>query len=139
VPLGRRHSSASYCLGALQVLDERHVLEEAAYLAAVSGGDYLAVARAAVIAATWRDFDRRPDGTLLAGQEPDPRAPQSFAAIPPFAPNSPEERNLRDDSSYLARGTNGKIWLGLNVLYGAIRHTRGGVQLPAGKIPSVSP
>jgi hypothetical protein len=116
--------SASYCLGALQMLEESDVFRHTAYLAAVSGGDYLAVAQAAVVAATYGDFDvpEEIDTAQPSAPERLHPAPETFAAIPPFAPNSPEERNLRDDSSYLARGTNGKIWLGLNVIYGAVRH-----------------
>jgi len=103
--------SASYCLGALQVLDHAGLLPRAEYLAAVSGGDYIAAARSSVIGATWGDFGGDDGG-----------AGPSFADVPPFAPNSPEERHLRDNSSYLARGLAGKFWLGMNVLYGAIRH-----------------
>jgi hypothetical protein len=115
--------SASYCLGALQVLDEAKVLEATEYLAAVSGGDYLAVARTAAVATTFGDFWTGKS----ANQAPElPQdlilVPCSFATISPFGPNSPDERNLRDYSSYLARGINGKLWLGMNVIYGAVRH-----------------
>lgn len=115
--------SASYCLGALQVLEPAKVLEKAEYLGAVSGGNYTASAYTAVAAATFGDFlkGEPPSSPTFP---PDPAEPDSdsFKTLRPFAPNSPEERNLRDDSAYLARGLNGKIWLGINVLYGAIRH-----------------
>ncbi len=113
--------SASYCLGALQILEEAGVLREADYLAAVSGGDDIALAHTAAVAATFGDFtaDEPPEPPAFPTAE---LAPDSFASVPSFARNSPEERNRRDDSAYLARGLNGKVWLGVNVLYGTIRH-----------------
>ncbi len=83
--------SASYCLGALQILQKAGVLEESEYLTAVSGGDYTAVARQVVVAATWGDFD--PPVTVPATDPPAPVEPSpaqaSFGEVGPFAPNSP--------------------------------------------------
>ncbi|MGH9139152.1 MAG: hypothetical protein ACRD0G_19250 [Acidimicrobiales bacterium] len=69
--------SAAFSLGALQVLRERGVLERASYLTAVSGGAYLA--------SGWAVAAHRADGS----------------PPPTFAPGSPEERWLRNNSSYL--------------------------------------
>jgi hypothetical protein len=81
--------SASYNLGVLQALSEHGVLERADYLAAVSGGAYIASAYA--IAET----ERAKSG--------------SVAGIPVFARGSPEERYLRDHSSYIAPTPSGKV------------------------------
>jgi hypothetical protein len=104
--------SASYCLGALQVLRDAGVLEEAKYLASVSGGGYISIGHFAVVGATYAQFGGDAQADAIA----------SFDEIAAFAPNSPEERNLRDNSSYLARGTAGRLWLLLNLIVGVVRH-----------------
>lgn len=89
--------SASYCLGALQVLREEGVYAPAKYLSAVSGGSYIASALITTAA-------------KHAGDAPlDP---------PSFAPGSPEERHLRTHSSYMAPGARDKARLLLRVLSG---------------------
>ncbi|MEZ5234805.1 MAG: hypothetical protein R2749_19190 [Acidimicrobiales bacterium] len=75
--------SASFSLGALQALRDRGVLERARYLAAVSGGCYLATGLA----------------TARRAADAPPPAPDEPA---PFASGSPEERWLRANTSYLA-------------------------------------
>lgn len=92
--------SASFNLGALQALQEAGVLEEAEYLASVSGGGYTAAAMAMVADSPGKVFG--------AGQ------PQ------PFAPGSPEETYLRNRSSYLAPGVTGKLRLLANLLRGML-------------------
>lgn len=71
--------SAAYCLGALQALDQGGVLAKAKWILGVSGGSYIAASRA-----------------LVAHQLP-PGATRRA-----YAPGSPEERNLRDNTRYIA-------------------------------------
>lgn len=92
--------SAAYNLGALQVLEEKGVLKHADYLAAVSGGAYLAGAFATVRACS--------DPAALSGD------------VPVYAPGSPEEIHLRNRSSYLAPGLGGKLRLLLRLLLGLV-------------------
>lgn len=95
--------SATFNLGALQELRKAGLLrpEEhggAAYLAAVSGGSYIAVAH-----------------TVTAGATEDPSL---FDALPPWAPGSPEEAHLRNNSTYLAPGLAGHVWFLSHALWG---------------------
>lgn len=87
--------SAAFNLGALQVLGEEDVLQSADYLAAVSGGSYIASAMS-IVSTQSRD--------LMDGL--------------PFARGSPEEQYLRNHSSYLAPGFAGKLRLFWRVLLG---------------------
>jgi hypothetical protein len=91
--------SAAYNLGALQVLDSHQVLGRAQFLAAVSGGSYIAGSLATVASAS------KP-GTLDAPEK----------AV--YAPGSPEERHLRNNSSYLAPGFSGRVRLLLRIVLG---------------------
>ncbi len=89
--------SAAYNLGALQVLQRHGVLDRAQYLAAVSGGSYIAASIATVAS--------RSDGDL--------------GDVAAYAPGSPEEQHLRNNSSYLAPGwLSGKVRLFLRMLLG---------------------
>ena len=111
--------SASFCLGALQVLREKHVLEEAAHLACVSGGGYISIAHAVLISETLKlAHDPPPPGESdLAAKER-----MYFGRQPPWAPRSPEELNLRANLTYLAPGLAGRAWAFANLLYGTVRH-----------------
>jgi hypothetical protein len=80
--------SAAYNLGALQELQASGVLGRADYLAAVSGGSYIASAYS------------------LAATESDAAA---LEAMPPFAPGSPEEQHLRNRTTYLVPGSGGFV------------------------------
>lgn len=91
--------SASYCLGALQVLREENVLKDTEYVSAVSGGSYIASAFASAAA--------RNDGE---------------DEVPVFAPGSAEEAHLRNHSSYMAPDTAGKARLLLRIVGGALWH-----------------
>lgn len=92
--------SAAFSLGALQELSRRGKLEGpnrrfpdregASYLAAVSGGSYIAAA------------------FTLANRFSEPR---SLGDVPAFAEGSPEETFLRNRCSYLAAGLGGKLRL----------------------------
>jgi hypothetical protein len=70
--------SAAYCLGALQSLEEGGLLAKVKWILGVSGGSYIAASRALVAS------------NLPAG------------AQPAYAPGTPEELNLRDNTRYIA-------------------------------------
>src|SRR6266567_366946 len=98
--------SASYNLGALQVLHERTrpnietgEFDGAEYLSAVSGGSYIAAALSIV-------------------QEQS--APDLMSGTYPYAVGSPEEQWLRDHSSYIAPGIAGKVRIVTRVLGGLV-------------------
>ena len=99
--------SAAFCLGALQSLQEEGELRRAAYLAAVSGGSYIAGAISMVALSK---------GGAKAGNS----NPSLFAEKKPFAPGSPEEQYLRNRSSYLAPTVGEKIYLGWRMLLGLL-------------------
>ncbi|HLM84581.1 MAG TPA: patatin-like phospholipase family protein [Solirubrobacteraceae bacterium] len=101
--------SAAYNLGALQALQQAGRLQSARYLAAVSGGSYIAAAFAMVRKTSTR-----------GGRAGDDSDPSLIAAQPPFAPGSPEEQYLRNRSSYLAPDGMAKLFLGYRVLLGLV-------------------
>ena len=115
--------SASFNLGALQVLRHRGVLREACYLTAVSGGSYIATAHKILIDSTHRaPADCDDDGCSWGGSKAGGQGKSAFEDLAPWAPGSPEERHLRDRLSYLAPGFGGKVWLAINFIYGSVRH-----------------
>ncbi len=71
--------SAAFCLGALQSLEKGGLLTKVKWILGVSGGSYIASSRALVA------------GSLPAGTQP-----------PAYAPGTPEELNLRDNTRYIA-------------------------------------
>lgn len=71
--------SAAYCLGALQSLEKCGLLAKVKWILGVSGGSYIASSRALVAR------------HLPAGAE-----------LPAYAPGTPEELNLRDNTRYIA-------------------------------------
>lgn len=89
--------SAAYCLGALQSLDSGGLLGTAKWIVGVSGGSYIASSRALVA----HDL---PPGT-------EPHA---------YAPGTPEERNLRDNTRYIAPNGATALVGALSLLLGAI-------------------
>jgi hypothetical protein len=88
--------SAAYCLGALQSLDQIGLLSKVKWILGVSGGSYIASSRA-----------------LVASQLDPGKPPHAYA------PGTPEERNLRYDTRYIA--PNGSVLLVgvLSMLLGA--------------------
>src|ERR1700750_38855 len=74
--------SASYCLGALQGLEEAGFLGKARLILGVSGGSYIAASRALVAHGLEQ---------TAAGQG------AASARLAPYAPGSPEEQHLRDN------------------------------------------
>jgi len=105
--------SASYCLGALQELRRRGLLNDAEYLSCVSGGGYITIAHEVLVSETdharWEDPETPP-------------APDPFASMAPYAIGSPEERHVRNHLDYIAPGLTGRIWLLFNLLGGLARH-----------------
>lgn len=95
--------SAAFSLGALQVLQEEGELRRASYLAAVSGGSYIATA-ISLLRKTGVDDS---DAELLERKKP-------------FAAGSPEEQYLRNRCSYLAPTASDKIFLGLRLILGLL-------------------
>jgi hypothetical protein len=95
--------SAAFSLGALQVLQERGKLRQASYLAAVSGGSYIAAAISMVAKTGPRDSDEK----LLEHKAP-------------FAPGSPEEQYLRNRCSYMAPTMADMIYVGLRIVLGML-------------------
>ncbi len=116
--------SASFNLGALQALSKEkskedpslNRLSEAAYVAAVSGGSYIA-AGMAMVAKTWDPAEPQPKKGEPGYDDSDPSL---IAETPPFHPGSPEEQYLRNRSSYLAPGASGKLALGYRVILGFV-------------------
>jgi hypothetical protein len=102
--------SAAFNLGALQALQDKgrlHGPKGARYLAAVSGGSYIAGAFA-MVAQTGGKDDSNPD--LIARR-------------PPFAPGSPEEQSLRNRTDYLAPDGMDKLYLGFRIVLGLLFNT----------------
>jgi hypothetical protein len=95
--------SAAFSLGALQALQEKGELGKASYLAAVSGGSYLAAA-ISMVAKTGKGNS---DPGLIDG-------------MPAFAQGSPEEQYLRNRCSYLAPTSTDKVYLGMRIVLGLL-------------------
>jgi hypothetical protein len=106
--------SAAFSLGALQVLTRHRVLQQSRYLAAVSGGSYIASAFC-MVRKTWEGSERPPTGEA-GHDDSDPSVVTDER--PPFFAGSPEEQYLRNRSSYLAPGLDGKLQLVLRLLLG---------------------
>ena len=95
--------SAAFSLGALQALQEENKLRRASYLAAVSGGSYIAAAISMVAKTGRRDSDA-----------------ELLERMPPFAPGSPEEQYLRNRCSYLAPTLPDKLYVGMRIVLGLL-------------------
>ena len=89
--------TAAYCLGALQSLGRAGLVAKARWILGVSGGGYVASSRALVARA------------LPAGEKADA-----------YAPGTPEERNLRNDTHYIAPNVLTILAGVLSLLIGAI-------------------
>jgi Patatin-like phospholipase len=99
--------SAAFNLGALQKLQEAGRLQQAEYLAAVSGGSYIAAAFAMVAQTTADGSSDDSDLKLIEREDP-------------FAHGSPEEQYLRNRSDYLAPDGLAKLYLGYRVVLGLL-------------------
>ena len=100
--------SAAFNLGALQTLqaEEHRVLQRSKYLAAVSGGSYIAAAFCMVAKTRRRPDDDDSDPELVTDD------------APPFCPGSPEEQYLRNHLGFLAPDGLARVYLGLRLLAG---------------------
>lgn len=118
--------SASFSLGALQVLRDEGLLFEAEYLASASGGGYIAIAHTVLVSETLRHAAQEEVAAGRVEDDEDPDLPtlehELFGRQAPWAGGSPEEQHLRNRLKYLGSGPGGWIWLVLNLLYGMIRH-----------------
>jgi hypothetical protein len=101
--------SASYCLGALQWLEQAKLLKNAKLIVGVSGGSYIAASRALVADGLRRDAGAGAD----AGANADAAGQQ-----PPYAPGTPEEEHLRDNTRYLAPDARTLLAGVLSLLFG---------------------
>jgi hypothetical protein len=88
--------SATYCLGALQSLDEGGLVGKARWILGISGGSYIAASRALVAHGLG---------------DSQPRA---------YAPGTPEEQHLRDNTHYIAPDAKTVLVGGLSLLLGAM-------------------
>jgi len=95
--------SAAFSLGALQVLQKEGKLRKASYLAAVSGGSYIAAAISMVAKTGPRDSDE-----------------ELLKRLAPFAPGSPEEQYLRNRCSYMAPTLADTIYVVLRIVLGLL-------------------
>ncbi len=89
--------AAAFGLGALQSMQEHGILtgpHKADYLAAVSGGSYIATAVNLV---------------ARGGLPGEPGGENAVAAADPFARGTPEEQYLRDHTTYLVHGPGGRL------------------------------
>ena len=100
--------SASFCLGALQRLQLSGLLPRAGVITSVSGGSYITASRA-LVAHGLAKYGPAPTGPGATG--PGGTGPGQIAApgqtgaqvqAAAYAPGSPEEQHLRDNTHYLA-------------------------------------
>lgn len=101
--------SAAFNLGALQTLQDAGRLQQADYLAAVSGGSYIAAAFA-MVAKTSADEHGSPEDS----------DPDLIKVVPPFRHGSPEEQYLRNRCDYLAPDGMAKLYLVLRIILGLV-------------------
>ena len=100
--------SAAFNLGALQALQEEGQLRRARYLAAVSGGAYIAAAMS-MVAKTWNE-----------GKPSEDSNPELLRDHPAFEQGSPEEQYLRNRSSYLAPSAMDKLYIAYRIVLGIV-------------------
>jgi hypothetical protein len=112
--------AASFCLGGLEAVRAGGYFKDDAYLSAVSGGGYIAVAHAALLG-----LSREHTADGAAGKDRQSRSEaikRSFRELPPWSLAAPETINLRNHTTYLAPNLAGRIWGVSVVVYGAVRH-----------------
>ncbi|HEV2776476.1 MAG TPA: hypothetical protein VGV90_12855, partial [Solirubrobacteraceae bacterium] len=109
--------SASFNLGALQALRHGRELGRATYIAAVSGGSYIA-GSVCMVAKTWPAGQPRPGKGERGHDDSDPSIVNTDAL--PFHPGSPEEQYLRNRSTYMAPTRLDKLFLAWRVLLGLL-------------------
>ncbi|MDQ3723574.1 MAG: hypothetical protein M3376_11060 [Actinomycetota bacterium] len=109
--------SASFNLGALQALRHERELGKAKYVAAVSGGSYIA-GSVCMLAKTWPAGEPRPRRGERGHDDSDPSIVNGDAL--PFHPQSPEEQYIRNRSTYMAPTRLDKLYLVWRVLLGLV-------------------
>ena len=120
--------SASFCLGALQRLEASGLLAKAKMITSVSGGSYITASRAVVAhgltlgaAPGGRPGNgtggKRTGGKRAGGKE---AGGTGAGADPAYAPGTPEEEHLRDNTHYLAPDPTIALLGILSVLVGVV-------------------
>ncbi|MGI8730933.1 MAG: hypothetical protein ACR2LK_13280 [Solirubrobacteraceae bacterium] len=109
--------SASFNLGALQALRHEQELGKAKYIAAVSGGSYIA-GSVCMMAKTWPAGETRPSKGERGHDDSDPSVVTGDAL--PFHPLSPEVQYIRNRSTYMAPTRLDKAFLAWRVLLGLV-------------------
>jgi hypothetical protein len=112
--------SASFNLGVLQAIQGKQRLQETEYLAAVSGGSYIAAAVAMVAKTKNKTRDAGTNDPPGDDSDPDLITPKA----PPFGPGSPEEQYLRNRASYIAPTGSAKAFLVWRVLLATVAARR---------------
>lgn len=107
--------SASFNLGALQAIQDAQLLQKTRFLAAVSGGSYIAAAFAMVAKTTSGPNEPPRDPP---GEDSDPGLVTETS--PPFYRGSPEEQYLRNRASYMAPTGMDKLYLLWRVVLGLV-------------------
>lgn len=110
--------SAAYCLGALQSLERVGLLGNAEWILGVSGGSYIAASRA-LVAHRLRAAARQGAAERAAAGRPDAERAEAEQPPPAYAPGSPEELNLRDNTRYLVPNAKTALAGVLSLLLGA--------------------
>jgi hypothetical protein len=118
--------SASYCLGALQVLEEARFLDKARLILGVSGGGYMAASRALVAHGL---EDAAGGGASAGGGGADGGANGAVGGagagadgggLAAYAPGSPEEEHLRDNTRYIAPDAKTLLAGVMSLLFGVV-------------------
>ena len=118
--------SASYCLGALQALEETGFLSKAKLILGVSGGGYMAASRALVAhelkPGAGEDAGTGAGGSAGGGGSADGSAGAGagtgVAGLAAYAPGSPEEQHLRQNTRYIAPDAKTLLAGVLSLLFG---------------------
>jgi len=112
--------SASYCLGALQALAGARFLDKAKLILGVSGGSYMAASRALVAHGLEDPEYGGMDGAAGANGAGAGAAAPGVAGLAAYAPGSPEEEHLRDNSRYIAPDAKTLLAGVMSLLFGVV-------------------
>jgi hypothetical protein len=116
--------SAAFNLGTLRVLQEEGILGQAKWLAAVSGGSYIAGAFT-MVAKSIEDQLGTLAGLMAATSDPAEKArleheAMEWQAAPAFCSGSDEERLLRNNSRYIAPNLRFDVEIVVRLLLGLL-------------------
>jgi hypothetical protein len=122
--------SASFGLGVLQQMTKKGMLhgsgkERATYLSCVSGGGYIGTALTMLTKGRFKDpAPKAPDGEPKGlGGPPEVPEGQPAPIMHGFAPTSPEEQYLRNNTRYLTHGWGGPISVFWRLALGIVWNT----------------